>query len=236
MLVVNLFEIIDKVAADDGALIDMGSVVLAGDKEHLALRDVMGDGAGVEGVDKVEFTGSDKRWALDGLQLLEGHLGLVEHHANERMNGVLVFLLGELSPERGLDAFGEDIGAGSDDGTKGAWVEDFELQGDIATIAPTEDGRTMEIVSLDKSIDILGHVDIVVLGQRGVGALSAGVEGIDEIAGRIELIDKNGEVVVFATIAMQKNHRTVFTVSLDLIDNIHAIDINILDFIVVFRR
>ena len=111
MLVVNLFEVIDKVAADNGALIDMGSVVLAGDKEHLALRDVMGDGAGVEGVDKVEFTGSDKRWALDGLQLLEGHLGLVEHHANERMNGVLVFLLGELSPEISFYTFGEDIGS-----------------------------------------------------------------------------------------------------------------------------
>ena len=184
--------------AHDGAFINMRAVVFTWNEENLSLRDVMGDGAGVEGVDKVEFTGSDKRWALDGLQLLEGHLGLVEHHANERMDGVLVFLLGELSPEISLDTFREDIGAGSDDGTKGARVEDFELQGDIATIAPTEDGRTMEIVSLDKSIDILGHVDIVVLGQRGVGALPARVESIDEIAGRIELIDKNGEVVVFA--------------------------------------
>ena len=213
-----MFEVIDEVAADDRALIDMGAVVLARDKENLSLRDVMGDGAGVEGVDKVEFTGSDKRWALDGLQLLEGHLGLVEHHANERMDGVLVFLLGELCPERGLNTFGEDIGARSDDGTKGARVEDFELQGDIATIAPTEDGRTVEIVSLDKSIDILGHVDIVVLGQRGVGALPAGVEGIDEIAGRIELIDKNGEVVVFATIAMQKDDGLGIVVALNLID------------------
>jgi hypothetical protein len=134
------------------------------------------------------------------------------------MDGVLVFLLGELSPERGLDAFGEDIGAGSDDGTKGARVEDFELQGDIATIAPTEDGRTMEIVSLDKSIDILGHVDIVVLGQRGVGALPARVESIDEIAGRIELIDKNGEMVVFATIAMQKDNGLGIIVTFNLID------------------
>lgn len=213
-----MFEVINEVVADDRALIDMGTVVLARDKENLSLRDVMGDGAGVEGVDKVEFTGSDKRWALDGLQLFEGHLGLVEHHANERMDGVLVFLLGELSPERSLDAFGEDIGARSDDSTKGARVKDFELQGDIATIAPTEDGRTVEIVSLDKSIDILGHVDIVVLGQRGVGALSAGVEGIDEVAGRIELIDKDREVVVFAAIAMQEDNGFCIIVAFNLID------------------
>lgn len=213
-----MFEVIDEVAAHDGALIDMGAVVLARDKEHLALRDVMGDGAGVEGVDKVEFTGSNKRWALDGLQLLEGHLGLVEHHLNERMDGVLVFLLGELCPERGLNTFGEDIGTRSDDGTKGARVEDFELQGDIATIAPAEDGRTVEIVSLDKSKYVFCHIDIVVLGQRGIGALPARVEGVDEIAGRIELIDKDREVVVFAAIAMQKDDGFCIIVAFNLID------------------
>ena len=213
-------QIADQQITHTAAVNDVRSVVRIIQYACLALRYGIGYPARMGLKYQVVVPGAYQRRTTNLPHLRKSHPGLVYHHLYEWRD------IRRHCPETVYDAIADSIweyvAAAGHYYTAGAGMQDFHLEGHVASVAVSEDRRANESQDLDELIYILGHVGIVILAEWRVAALSARIDGIYLIAVVLKNLCRRLHVVAAAAVSVQQEYRP--PVTLDLIAEALTVD------------
>lgn len=202
LLILNFLEKVQEQVAYSGGVIDVGTVVGIGDDECLATGDILANQSGVFGAYEVAIARHNQCRAPDTLHILHGHCGLVHHHNIQRVG---VLLRKESLLKFGHQgALNEDVGTARGDSPQSARIHNLGHQCYNAAVAKTEHCGLFQLLGGDELVQVGGHIVVVILGKWGIAALTARVEGVDQVARLCQLAGGGLHIVVAATITVEQ--------------------------------
>lgn len=199
-------------------------MVLSGDDALLGVGEAVYDVLRVGGEDEVVLSGADEYGDAYALHVVGRHVGLEAHHAYEGREAVDVVVGPEDVSEYlvGDGAVDGHVGAAGDEEAACAGEHTFEFEGHDAAVAPSVDGRLVEADGADEGVDVARHVLVVIFGERLVGPLATGVEGIGRVARLGELTLHGLEVAMATAVAVEENDGVPLT--LDGVEDVLAVE------------